>query len=88
MFYYNLPKDDVKRLGKMCKNLAKALCAFHLPISDIRKEALERAEEFTYMHYQDAELPNFSACAFKDADGKAILAQIDKGIDEYFDKNL
>lgn len=86
MFYYDLPKDDVKELAKRCAKLATALCAFWLPVHDIRYEALKKAREFTYSHYEGNAYPHFEECDFKPEDEAYIIAQIDKAMDKYYDK--
>jgi hypothetical protein len=86
MFYYNISKDDLKELAKRSANLAKALCAFWLPLSDIRNEALNKAKEYTYAYYDGNAYPHFKDCDFSPEDKAYILSQIEKAIDKYQSK--
>lgn len=86
MFYYKLSKADLKELAKRSANLAKALCAFWLPLTDIRNEALKKAREYTYVNYDGNAYPHFEQCDFSPEDKAYILAQVEKAIDQYQSK--
>ena len=87
MFEFELDPKDVKELAKRCKALAKSYCAFNLPITDIHHYAMRLAKEFVYLNYNEGYLPHFEQCAFSEADETYIKSQIDKGVDEYWDKH-